>query len=91
MENKDEVSPQQMEELFRGPSLACNKFFLTISPAGIRFTFTESAPNSDIANFRTSVTMDPVEAIRVKRLLSRVLKDLEASFVKSGAIGIEEE
>ena len=80
------ATDEQMKVAFSGPSYAANKFIITISQSGVRMAFTELTPNSDDVSFRTSVTMHPLDAIQLRRVLSVMLKDFETAFVESGAM-----
>ena len=80
------VTPEQLKVAFSGPSYAANKFFITIGQTGVRIAFTEITPNSEDVSFRTSVTMHPLDAIQLRRVLSLMLKDFESTFVESGAM-----
>ena len=83
------VTDEQLKVAFSGPSYAANKFFITIGQSGVRMAFTEMTPNSEDVSFRTSVTMHPLDAIQLRRVLSVMLKDFEKAFVESGAMPLE--
>lgn len=82
----DQVTPEQLKIAYSGPSFASDKFIVTIGQTGVRIAFGENTPDSQDMNLRTSVTMHPLDAIRLRRLLTAMLKQYESDWVSAGAL-----
>jgi hypothetical protein len=70
------VPPKEQEISFSGPSIFCNRFFVSIGPV-VRIAFAEqdfTQPGDP--KFRTAVALHPVDAIALYRLLDAMLKPI---------------
>jgi hypothetical protein len=61
--------------VFGGPAIVSNKFFINMSPRGMRITFAEKVAGTEAAAFRTAVMLSPEDAIGFSALISKVIED----------------
>ena len=80
------VTDKEMGVAFSGPAPGANKFIITVGQPGVRIAFTETSPNGSDVFFRNAVTLHPVDAISLHRVLRKMLSEIEAHFVTSNAI-----
>lgn len=69
--------PDELKIAFDGPALASNRFFVTAGPGGIRIAFTEQWRDDAPPMFRCAAIVPIQDAIQLKDLLERSLKQLE--------------
>jgi hypothetical protein len=85
-DNLDKPIPLPEEELeiaFSGPAIAANKVYATRTNAGLRLAFTEQRNPTAAPIFRTAVLMPFQDAIGLRDLLSRLLRDIEMQLQKA--------
>jgi hypothetical protein len=70
-------SEDDLQIVFSGPAVAANKIFVTLSSAGIRLTFTEQRNPKVAPVFRTAALVSIPDAISLRDLLSKVLREIE--------------
>jgi hypothetical protein len=75
--DRREPTPDEMAVAFSGPAPAANRFFVTIGHPGVRIAFAEEEPGSGRVHFRSAVSLHPVDAIGLRKLLQLMLADLE--------------
>jgi hypothetical protein len=84
------VSDKEMDVAFSGPAPGSNKFIITVGQPGVRIAFAETNPTGTEVFFRNAVTLHPLDAISLHRVLRKLLKEIEAQFVASKAISAED-
>jgi hypothetical protein len=62
-------------EIFSGPAVFANRIFVTITPLGVRLTFTEQQEDAPVV-FRTAAYLNILDAFAFKDLLNRQLGKL---------------
>jgi len=75
-----EATADELEVAYSGPAPGANKFIITIGQPGVRIAFTEKHPFTDQVFFRSAVTMHPVDAIALYKILESMLAGLEGTF-----------
>jgi hypothetical protein len=71
------VSDGDLQAAFGGPAFASNRFFVTISSGGTRIAFTEQWKDGQPPLFRCAAILSFEDGIRLKNLLSKMLKPIE--------------
>lgn len=78
------ISDRELEIAFSGPATACNRFFATLQTGGaIRIAFTEQYKPDAEPVFRSAVILAIQDAISLRNLLIRLLKEPEAALEKA--------
>lgn len=75
--NSEGVSDSDLQAAFGGPAFASNRFFVTIGPGGTRIAFTEQWKDGQPPLFRCAAILSFEDGIRLKNLLSKMLKPIE--------------
>jgi len=75
--NSKGVSDAELEAVFQGPALASNRFFVTISPGGVRLAFMEEWKVGEPPMFRCAAMLSHQDAVLLKDLLVRQLRQIE--------------
>jgi hypothetical protein len=70
------MSSEEMSASFAGPAYLVNKIYLTRTPAGVRLAFMEQAADQ-LPSFRTAVLLSYQDALALRNLISRQLKEIE--------------
>lgn len=73
------VSDEEMKTAFAGPSIAADRFFITVKGGSVRIAFAERAPGTETDYFRTSVTLGPEDAVTLYKVLQELMKPFEAA------------
>jgi len=74
------VSQQETRLAFDVPAPFVNKFFVHVSGAGVRLSFAELNPGSNMPSIRSAVLMHPQDAFQLRDVLEVLLKPLEEQF-----------
>ena len=80
------VSDEDVRASFAGPAFHTNKMFLTIVQAGVRLAFMEALGDKVPPSFRTAIVLSFPDAIALRDLLTRQLKDIEAQLQTASAV-----
>jgi hypothetical protein len=80
------VSDREVAAAFSGAAPAANRFVIQIGHPGVRISFLEALPNGEDTFFRSAVTLHPIDAISLYRVLKKMLEEIENEFVSSGII-----
>lgn len=80
------VSSEEMELAYRVPAPGANKFVVTLGQPGLRIAFGEHTEQLRAPQFHTAVTLHPLDAIVLYKILADMLAPLEREFRASGAI-----
>ena len=75
------VTPEEVEAAYKIPAPGANKFVVTISQPGVRISFGELHPLFKVPVFFSAVTLHPVDAIALNKLLSEMLTGIEDKIV----------
>lgn len=75
--------PERLATIFEGSAVYSNKVYATVTPFGVRITFTETG--GDQEHFRTAAFLNIVDAMSLKDLLERLLQGIEFTAVESEA------
>lgn len=76
-QKRQPVSDAELVLSYEGASLHTNRFFASVVAAGLRLAFMEQYGQKVPPQFRTAVLMSVPDAIALRDMLNRVLKDLE--------------
>lgn len=76
---KSEILDGELLESFSGPAVLANRIFLTITGSGARLSFMEQHGDKVPPQFRTAVILSFEDALALRDLLERQLKDIEKS------------
>ena len=77
------VSDRELEIAFSGLAAASNRFFISLRPGGVRIAFTEQRGPDREPVFRSAVMLSMQDGIALYRMLSEMLKDVEATIEKA--------
>ena len=80
------VSQEEMELAYQVPAPGANKFVVTLGQPGLRIAFGEHAEQLRSPHFHTAITLHPLDAIVLYKILAEMLAPLEREFRASGAI-----
>ena len=75
------VTPEEIEAAYKVPAPGANKFVVTVSRPGVRITFGELHEHLRVPKFTSAVTLHPVDAITLYKLLREMLKDVESQIL----------
>lgn len=78
------LSKNELEISFSGPALATNRFFVSISPAGMRVAFAEQHSADMEPKFRTAIIMSIQDALAMRDLLNNMLKNVSTESASAG-------
>lgn len=84
------VSEQEVAAAFSGAAPAANRFTVHLGNPGVRISFLEQIPGGTESLFRSAVTLHPIDAISLARLLKATLKDVENELVERGLVEPED-
>ena len=84
------VNDKEMGVAFSGPAPGANKFFITVGQPGVRIAFAETTPDGKEVFFRNAVTLHPLDAISLHRVMRKILKEIEQHFIANQAISPED-
>lgn len=80
---RESVTSQLMSAAFSGPAPGSNKFVITVGATGVRIAFLEEAPRTEGSDqsyhFRSAVTMNPQDGVKLYKILADMLSDLESA------------
>jgi hypothetical protein len=79
------VSQAELASSFEGPALHSNRFFASNVAAGIRIAFSEQHP-AVTPQFRTAVLVAYHDAIALRDLLTKQLRDIEPQIKEAEAL-----
>lgn len=79
---RQSVSKDEVEGAFRVPAPGSSKFVVHIGQPGIRITFGETGPEMNFPVFHSAVTLHPMGAIELYKLLEEMLRDIENQIIK---------
>lgn len=79
------ATPEMLESLFVGAAPIANRSFVTLTPGGIRLTFSEQVSSTSPLHFRAAVFLDYAQAIGLRDLLTRNLAPIETEFREAEA------
>lgn len=79
-QRRNSVDEDELARAFEGSAPGANRFIITVGQPGVRIAFLERVPGSSDSRFRTAVTLHPVDAIDLERLLSEMLSHLKDQF-----------
>lgn len=71
------VSDEDLQKAFSGPAFVSNRMFASTTGAGLRIAFMEEHGTKVPPIFRTAVLLPFINAIALRDLLNRQLKDIE--------------
>ena len=74
------VSDEELRASFAGPAFHSNKMFLTMTAAGARIAFMEQVGDKVPPVYRTAVLLSYLDAVSLRDLITRQLKNIEAAF-----------
>jgi hypothetical protein len=80
------ISEQEVTAAFSGAAPAANRFTVHFGNPGVRISFLEQIPGGTESLFRSAVTLHPIDAISLARLLKATLKDVENELVERGLV-----
>lgn len=83
------VSDEELRVAFSGAAISSNKIYVTLTGAGARITFMEQLGEVVTPVFRTAVVLSYPDALALRDVLTRTLKDVEVA-LKSATSGAEE-
>ena len=75
------VAPEEVREAYKIPAPGANKFIVTVGQPGVRITFGEIHKDIDLPVFYSAVTLHPIDAISLYKLLGEMLKDIEKQII----------
>lgn len=81
-----DVSVAETKAAYSVAAVASNKFVVNIGHPGVRIAFGEFHPDLEVPEFHTAVTMHPLDAISLYKLLQGLLKEIEDEFRANGLI-----
>jgi hypothetical protein len=84
-----DVNFSDLRAAYSVPAPGANKFIINIGQPGVRIAFGETFAGSDSPVFHAAVTLHPLDAISLYRILQHLLSDLEKHFVESGMVSAE--
>lgn len=82
VENDVSFTLDDASAAFEGPAVLSNRFFVSVSDAGVRIAFCEKWGQENPTLFRTAVTMGYADAIDLHKLLKKMLQDIEPEVEK---------
>lgn len=72
------VTEHELIASYAGSAPGANKFVVTVGQPGVRIAFLETHPElKDHPAFRTAVTLHPLDAMQLARLLATMLSGIE--------------
>jgi hypothetical protein len=71
------VSDDELRASFNGPAVHSNKMFMTMTSSGARIAFMEALGDKVFPTFRAAVLLSFGDALALRDLLTRQLKDIE--------------
>ena len=71
------ITPDEMADAFTVPAFSVNRWFIQPVGSGMRIAFAEDVPRTDEKYFRTAVTLSNQDAVKLYKLLERMLKPFE--------------
>lgn len=74
------VTPEELAIAYSGPAVLTNKFYITMTPTGVRIAFTEVQGEGYQPQFRTAVLLPFQDALALQQLLGRMIGDNTATF-----------
>lgn len=83
---RSEVSNKEIGDAFAVAAPGANKFVINIGTPGVRMAFGEVHQQLDSPTFHTAVTLHPLDAIKLYKILKEMLAPIEETFRASGAI-----
>ena len=75
------VTEQENRISFSGPAPGANRFYITIGQPGVRIAFCEAIPDTEDVAFRAAVTLHPLDAIQLHKVLKRLIDPIEKNIV----------
>lgn len=80
------VSPAELERAYAVAAPGSNKFVVNIGHPGVRIAFGERHEELAAPSFFTAVTLHPLDAISLYKVLQDMLKPIEDDFRAGGII-----
>jgi hypothetical protein len=84
------ISEQEVAAAFSGAAPAANRFTVHLGNPGVRISFLEQIPGGTESVFRSAVTLHPIDAISLARLLNAMLKEIENDLLGRGLVKPED-
>ena len=75
--NPSTASAEELDIAELGPAVLINRFYASITAAGVRVAFTEVYSPERLPQFRTAVCMSVQDAVALCRLLRVLLRDID--------------
>ena len=75
------VTPEEMKEAYKIPAPGANKFIITVGQPGVRIAFGEDHKDIELPVFYSAVTLHPIDAIYLYKILEEMLKDIEKQII----------
>lgn len=76
-----DVTPEEIRKAYEVPAPGANKFVVNIGHPGVRISFGETHDNLELPIFHTAVTLHPMDAVSLYKILEEMLKDIEKKIV----------
>lgn len=82
-EEKEGITPEEIDAVFSGPAPLANRFVATLHPSGVRIAFAEQIIAGGDSFFRTAVVLNYTDAIELYKVLQNLLKSIEQKLPKN--------
>ncbi|WP_368344738.1 hypothetical protein [Pelagovum sp. HNIBRBA483] len=84
-----DASTDEIIEAYRVPAPGANKFIINLGRPGLRIAFGEMHDQLEKPVFHSGVTLHPLDAIRLYKILQEMLEPIERNFREQGVISSE--
>ena len=75
------VNTEEIRAAFEVPAPGANKFIVNVGQPGVRIAFGETHNDLELPVFRSAVTLHPIDAISLYKVLEEMMKDIEKQIV----------
>lgn len=80
------VTPEEIKASYAVPAPGANKFVVTLGQPGVRIAFGEVHQDLKVPAFHSAVTLHPLDAITLYRVLQDILGEIETQFEAQGLV-----